>query len=158
MTTTVEQDQRTAFTAGLREIADWLDAHPEVPVPYLGSYVPGNPRPSMPIYLREPYSFEEGMPSVREQMATIARAMGKANKAPGGVEGTFIVSRSFAGLAVYAQADREEVCERVVLGTRDVTEEVPDPEALKAVPKVIVTKTVEDVEWRCMPLLAEATS
>jgi hypothetical protein len=50
------------------------------------------------------------------------------------------------------------VCERVVTGTRLETKEVPDPEALKAVPLVTVTETVEDVEWRCMPLLADLTS
>lgn len=55
-------------------------------------------------------------------------------------------------------ADRDKICERVVTGTREVTEEVPDPEALAAVPKVTVTKTVEDVEWVCRPLLAEETS
>jgi hypothetical protein len=43
-----------------------------------------------------------------------------------------------------------------VVGTREVTEEVPDPEALAAVPKVTVTRTVEDVRWECRPLLAEA--
>lgn len=59
---------------------------------------------------------------------------------------------------IWVYANREEVCERVVIGTREVTEEVPDPEALKAVPKVAVTKTVEDVEWQCHSLLAEVSS
>jgi hypothetical protein len=52
--------------------------------------------------------------------------------------------------------DRNEVCEKVVTGTREVTKEVPDPEALAAVPKVTVTETVEDVEWRCHPILDAA--
>lgn len=54
---------------------------------------------------------------------------------------------------IWVYASRSEVCERVVKGTREVTKEVPDPEALKAVPKVTVTETVEDVEWVCMPIL-----
>ncbi len=62
--------------------------------------------------------------------------------------------RRFGALAVVASVPREEVCERVVTGTREVTESVPDPEAMKEVPIVEVTKTVEDVEWRCRPLLA----
>jgi hypothetical protein len=49
---------------------------------------------------------------------------------------------------------RAEVCERVVVGTEEVEEEVPDPEALAAVPRVKVTKTVEQVKWVCSPLLA----
>lgn len=54
-------------------------------------------------------------------------------------------------LQVYAE--REKVCTRRVLGVREVTEEVPDPEVLKAVPTVTVTRTVEDVEWDCHPIL-----
>jgi heme-binding NEAT domain protein len=54
--------------------------------------------------------------------------------------------------------DREEICERIVTGTREVTVEVPDPEQLAAVPTVSVTKTVEDVEWICRPLLDDATT
>lgn len=93
----------------------------------------------------------------REQVAALARAGlhagAKVTKHVGdkwaGVDITF---PSGTGLHVYA--DREEVCERVVTGTREVTETVPDPEALAAVPLVEVTKTVEDVEWRCGSFLA----
>ncbi len=51
---------------------------------------------------------------------------------------------------LHAYGDRAKVCERVVTGTREVTEEVPDPDA----PKVTVTRVVEDVEWRCSSILA----
>lgn len=56
-------------------------------------------------------------------------------------------------MCVHVYAPRAEVCERVVKGTREVVKEVPDPDALKAVPKVTVTETVEDVEWVCKPIL-----
>lgn len=144
--------ERAGYTAGLRQIADWLDAHPEVPLPYIGAHSPGSPLPSLSIFVQQPW--DDNQPSVREQMATIARAMGRANKAPGRVDGTFVVWRSFAGINVHASAHREEVCERVVVGSHEVTEEVPDPEALAAVPKVKRTKTVEQVKWVCSPLLA----
>jgi hypothetical protein len=39
-----------------------------------------------------------------------------------------------------------------VTGTYEVTEEVPDPDA--DVPMVTVTRTVENVEWDCHPVLA----
>jgi hypothetical protein len=150
--------ERAAFTAGLRELADWLDEHPEVQTPYLGAYIPGCPLPTMSIYVSEPYQWQPDKPSAREQLAQIGRAMGKFNKGPGQNADNFIVWRTFAGLAVFAQAARAEVCERVVTGTREVTVELPDPEAMAAVPKVTVTKTVEDVEWVCGPLLAGASS
>lgn len=60
----------------------------------------------------------------------------------------------FGEVGVHVYAARGEVCERIVTGTREVTKEVPDPDALAAVPKVTVTETVEDVEWKCTPLLA----
>jgi hypothetical protein len=49
---------------------------------------------------------------------------------------------------------RDEVCERVVLGTREVVEEVQDPVALAAVPTITQTRTEDIVEWQCRPLLA----
>lgn len=61
------------------------------------------------------------------------------------------------GLDLHVYAPREQVCVRRVVGTREVTEEVPDPDAVAALPTVTVTKTVEDVEWDCSPLLAPRT-
>lgn len=139
-----DDPERAAFTTGLRQIADWLDAHPEVPLPYLSSVATGRYEPTLPWYL---------MAGERDVIAAMGRAMGTFDKR--GDDDKFRIFRRFAGIAVCAQIDRDEVCERVVIGTREVTEEVPDPEALAAVPKVTVTTTVEDVEWRCMPLLAE---
>lgn len=68
------------------------------------------------------------------------------------------VDLHFGPIRMHVYADRERVCERVVVGTREVTEEVPDPEALAAVPKVTVTKTVDEVRWECRPLLAEVVA
>lgn len=72
-----------------------------------------------------------------------------------GVDLHFGNAQGYTGkVSLHVFVEREEICERIVTGTRKVTEEVPDPEALAAVPKVTVTKTVEDVEWRCHPILA----
>lgn len=60
----------------------------------------------------------------------------------------------FGPVYVEVYATRDEVCTRVVTGTTEVTEEVPDPEALAAVPKVTVTRTEELVEWQCHPILS----
>ena len=48
---------------------------------------------------------------------------------------------------------RDAVCTRVVTGVETVTEEVPDPEALAAVPTITRTREVETVEWQCEPLM-----
>ena len=141
--------RRAAYIDGLRQIADWLEQHPDVPLPYLGfagsTKLQAQNVPAVPIYVWD---------DQRQRMAAIARAMGGAEKDAAGDR--FRLTRHFAGIAVVASAERDQVCERIVVGTREVTEEVPDPEALAAVPKVTVTKTVEDVEWRCGSLLAPA--
>lgn len=54
-------------------------------------------------------------------------------------------------VTVQVYANREQVCERVVLASVEVEKEVPDP----AAPKVTVTEVEETVEWHCVPLLAE---
>jgi hypothetical protein len=63
----------------------------------------------------------------------------------------------FDGIRAKVLAYRNEVCERVVTGVETVTKTVPDPEALAAVPTIEVTEQVEQIEWRCRPLLADNT-
>ena len=151
-TTTVDPAvaERAAYIAGLRQIADWLEANPAVQLPTLNSLRPGTNEFTnmMRIYV----SSYGG--SARVKMAAIARAMGRAEKVFQHED--FCLVRTFAGITISAEVDRDEVCERVVVGKREVTEEVPDADALAAVPKVTVTRTVEDVEWRCVPLLRDA--
>ena len=60
----------------------------------------------------------------------------------------------FGPVHLQAYSLRDEVCERVVVGTREVVEEVQDPEALAAVPTITQTRTEDIVEWQCRPLLA----
>jgi hypothetical protein len=140
--------ERAAFCDGLEQIAAFLREHPAVPLPYIGStQAGGGIRPTLEIYL---YGDNQ-----REDLAVIARAMGKADKVPVDSLARLNVVRHFAGIALVAVADRDQVCERVVTGTREVTKTVPDPDALAAVPTVEVTEVVEEVEWRCMPLLAD---
>ena len=60
-------------------------------------------------------------------------------------------------LSVKLTDERDKVCERVVVGTREITEEVPDPAVVAAAPKVTTTRTEEVVEWRCAPILGDAS-
>lgn len=50
--------------------------------------------------------------------------------------------------------EREKVCTRVVTGVETITENVPDPAYIAAAPTIIQTREVEQVEWRCEPLMA----
>jgi hypothetical protein len=137
-----DTDARAEYTAGLRALADLLDEHEGIPLPYHGTH-------------SELCIFCDS----KEQMADFARAVpGKLRKKvdEGSAVYGFELHGSIRGLKIVACTHRNEVCTRVVTGTREVTEAVPDPSVI--VPLVEVTKTVEDVEWVCGPLLAEATA
>lgn len=134
-----------ALAAGLRQFADLIAANPEV-VPFVR------------------YGLTDGgivAPMARaDDEAAALRTLARAALRAGGTVTKNARGKYFdlfvhlGPVKVQFIADRDEVCERVVVGTREVTEEVPDPDALAAVPKITVTKTVEDVEWRCGSLLA----
>ncbi len=138
---TATDDTRRAFTAGLRELAAWLDEHPDVPIPYelnLRAYVSSYVRP--------------GEKDARATLAATARAMGSCDK--DAVGDYFAVRRDFGLFSYEVFTTRDAACERVVVGVETVTEAVPDPDF----PAPMVERTVERevVEWRCPPLLAEA--
>ncbi|MGW4123668.1 hypothetical protein [Nocardia sp. NPDC004711] len=107
------------------------------------------------------YSIEGGM-IVREVPAILAETIRRIKPlATGPVAKTysdgFHESRiGLRALALRLTARRNDVCERIVTGVTQVTEEVPDPEYLAAAPMVSVTREVEQVEWRCEPILAHA--
>ena len=100
---------------------------------------------------------EPAAPQVPDTAAGVVRRIGGKWEKGKRHNGEFYdFTRSYGG-GVYASVvvDRPAVCERVVTAVREVTREVPDPEALAALPTTTVTETVEDVEWRCLPLLAD---
>jgi hypothetical protein len=86
----------------------------------------------------------------KETAARIVRLIGgKWAKADGGDR--LYLRRHQGDIEFCVVVDREAVCERVVKGTREVT--IP---AVEAQPERV--QTVEDVEWVCGSVLAEATS
>ena len=54
--------------------------------------------------------------------------------------------------------NRANVCERVVTGTRTITETVRDPALVDAVPLVEVTREEEIVEWVCDEAILRASA
>ena len=127
--------------AGLRALADMVEQNPEIIEVvhrlYLGTHV-----------------FAEDGPQAK--LGTFARIAARyATKVEKDFSTSYAsVTAYFGGVKVSVQTDRNEVCKRGVTGTETVTKKVPDPEKLAAVPTVEVTEEVEQVEWRCRPLLA----
>ncbi|MEU8271589.1 hypothetical protein AB0B89_31065 [Sphaerisporangium sp. NPDC049002] len=132
---------RAEYIKGLRALADILENHPDLPLPYDGR--------------GGAIDFIELGEEDRRGAAVFARVMpGTVRKEP---RDTYLdLVADVHGVKVKWIAMRSNVCERVVTGTREVEIEEPDPQALAAVPKVKRTVTVEDVEWQCGSLLATA--
>jgi len=130
-------DPRTEYIAGLRELADILYANPDLPLPYHGDlaqllWIPGL------------------VDDQKEQAAAFTRAIpGKVDKQPRG--DAFDLVGKIRGLAVCMILDRDQVCERVVVGTETVT--VPATEAVEAQPERVEEREI--VRWECMPILRD---
>lgn len=145
-TTLPESTDTTETVTALHALIGFIEANPE-----LGRYFRHASFERVLIYA--------GRENPREVMAEFIRA-GLASGAK--IEKDFNgddwanVHVRFGPIDIEVYGKRAEVCERVVVGTEEVEEEVPDPEVLATVPKVKVTKTVEKVEWRCSPILASA--
>ncbi len=138
---------RTGYISGLRLLADLLESDPDFPLPYTGTETAA-------LHWIVGHGADEDAAWQKDFLRRFVRAVdGPAQK--GYRDDAFDLDGRLDGLHLGVIAQRDAVCERVVIGTREVTREVPDPDALAAVPTTTVTETVEDVEWVCAPLLSE---
>jgi hypothetical protein len=135
---------RAGYTAGLRALADALDADEFLPLPFDGTCTP------LTVFVdtkAEVVAFARLLPHAAKKYDDTSSSYG------------FELLGLLHGLKLAVKAPREQVCTRRVTGTKTVTIEVPDPVALAAVPKVSVTTSVETAVWDCGSLLApEAVS
>lgn len=136
------ETKATEYAEGLRALADMVETNPDGPLMKDLRYALA--RMLAPVDDRE---------SVVTAVRAALRAGAKVDKyLHGDYAGALLI---FGPITIQVYTEREEVCERVVVGTKTETKKVKDPEALAAVPEVEVTEEVEIVEWRCMPLLAD---
>lgn len=133
-------DKRTAYVEGLRTLADLIERHDELPLPYDVTAQWINVSSSEDDQRRIAQTFARVMPG------TIAKSVRDT---------AFDLDGQVGAVNVGMILSRDAVCTRVMKEVREVTREVPDPDALAAVPTVTVTETVEDVEWVCQPLMAD---
>lgn len=129
---------------GLRALAAFVEANPELAERL--AYSLGN--------MSEPVYGDDSAAVMGQFARAVARGRVENHK-DGSSDKFFRLTLCFSDAVRLSLAtSREEVCERVVVGTEQVTKTVPDPELLAKVPEIEVTETIEQVEWRCRPLLA----
>lgn len=126
---------------GLRALADMIEANPDLPPASLG-------------YL---FVFHPHNPQEHAHLARAALRHGaKVDKDISGEMCNLVLRWGPVGAG--ALAYRQEVCERVQVGTETVTREVRDEDAVAAaladIPVAEVTEEVPVYEWECRPLLA----
>lgn len=137
---------RDDYIKGLRALADVLENHDEVPLPYDGNSVPISA-----------YFLSAADP--RAELAAAARAIPCSFRKSVTEDdkyspGTLKLTGNLHGLRIELVAYRNAVCERVVTGIEErPVEEVVTPAVTRT-----VTKPVEIVEWRCQSILSPATS
>ena len=129
------------YTDGLRELADWLDAHPEW-TPYLPEHF---------------YSWIPSDDNARAAMARALRDMGTAAKEISEDTSNVKCVKRFGPHTFTIFSDRAAICERVVVGTHVETklERVPVGEVVYEEREV--EHLVEDVRWICPPSLLAGT-
>ena len=92
------EETRSNYVQGLRELAAFVEAHPEIPLPYAGSH--------------------NAFVQSKADLAIVAKACG-GKWAKNATEDYFYISKAFAGGHAYeVNVSRETVCRKVVTGTR----------------------------------------
>ena len=130
---------RAEYIAGLRELADLLERHDDLPLPYHGTT-------SELLWVQVTRDADEQKAGAAKFARLIPSAIAKEPRGD-----SLDVKGRIRGLRVCLIVDRDAVCERIVTGTMTVT--IP---AKPAEPERTVE--VDEVEWRCAPILSEAVS
>lgn len=129
------------ITQALRQAADLLEQHPNLPRPYITGHRSG--RVELNWFLNGRDELDRQKESASEIVRTIGGTWSKNTDT--GLGFSFTQTRGL--LEFFVSVDRSAVCERVVVGTEERT--IP---AVEAQPER--TEIVEKVEWRCQSLLS----
>lgn len=116
------------FIIGLRALADWYEANPNADL--------------------RPQTICVYPDDTKEEVRRWSRMLGTFTKNTS--DTLYTLSKQFGPVQLDVVFLRDIVCERRVVGTKAVTEKVPDPGA----PLVEITREEEIVEWDCPSALA----
>lgn len=126
------------YASSLRLIADFFESHPEIPIPHDAT----------------PFNYFAA--HTKQDIARLIRALGTVEKKyDAAYTGSFEIHKTFGTITFRVIADRDRVCERVVVGSQLVPEMVIP--AKPAEPERVVPAHEEDVIiWECNESLLES--
>lgn len=124
-------EAQQAYIQGLRDIADWCEAHPD--------YAPGNSGGGVNVYISGLFTKEDLVQAGRAMGGTLHKHIS---------DSFFWLDKEFGPHTLSAAVWRDLICERVVTVTEEEVTE-PDPDVLATVPTVTRTVQRETVEWVC---------
>lgn len=135
----------------LHTIAEVLEQHPEINTPTISDYSAG-------VTARFHYYGENAAAEIANDIRFFPGVKFNKNDPTKGTfeNNYYTLTGKLDVLEVQFLAPRDKVCNRVVTGTETVTEELPDPAEVAKLPTVKTERTIETVEWQCVPLLAKA--
>lgn len=140
LNTDIDEPTTAEVAQGLRELADWIEAHPD--------------NLAAQAVAHDMNKIGTGTITFNAvEFHTLASALGGERQKD--VDDDYmIVTRKFGPVLVRIRGSRESVCVAKVVGT--VTEELPARDAIPAQPARTVKRDI--IEWECPPVLTEVAS
>ena len=170
----------------LHHLSDLMEKHPDLPRPLVDLRTNNKGQPTNEVRwrfstdynIRVPWYDENGdavdpderaekeaglrRVDLEERMAAVLTALGPdiewEKNDPSVDEWSYTLTTTWHGATLRLSTWRDAVCEKVTVMEKDVVEEVPDPELVKNIPLVTVTRKEPVTEWQCNERLAAATA
>lgn len=131
-----QEENRPKFIAGLRQLADAFEAHPELLVP--------DWKQDITVWISKD---SENPDYVKEEYKKFIKALGGTAKDSS--DWTFELNWAYGLLNLRLCTDRDNVCEKVVTGTKII------PASESYIVEAQPERTEELYEWRCTSLLKD---
>lgn len=141
-------DSTTSISEALRQAADLLEQHPQLPKAYVTALTYSTGEVSVEVHWQLLIHDDLDVRGQKAAAAEIVRTLGGTWDKRDNGSSSMSYRQQHDPLTLSITVTREAVCERVVVGTETVT--VP---AVEAQPER--TEEREVVRWECRPLLAD---
>lgn len=140
-----EAEQRAEYIAGLRQLADVLERHPEQSLPMDREFT---------CWARD-YDGKTWLTPV-DRLEVFSKSFPGTKHKDTFVYGDcneFWLRVHLHGISVICRSDREQTCTKRVVGTKRVVETVVDPAEYAKLPRTTVEREEEIIEWDCPKIL-----